>query len=263
MKSRHFLDNVNQPTAACVCQSEYSTPQKYWHFIRSKDEVDKNMVEVVDDLWFRDQMPEYVGVNFGDFSYTDERFTRNDSFLHGGRIWDHAFSFAHNEPCSCAFDYIDSTIETPEFKRNLTYNNDLRDSSKYGPCTDAMEDYECYFEMRKWDDFDLLIENVSKDGCIKCYSIGPNLWPNSENQLIDMLTRSMGDKEDCSPKQGYHKSTYNEVYRCETADINGVLAFTEADGGTDYVCGFPGTWYPASFDSPYAVILVGIRVLKP
>ena len=222
------------------------------------------MVEVVDDLWFREQMPVYLaGIKIRDFSYTDERFTKNDSYMSSNM--NNVFSYAHNEPCSCASGYIDSIIETPEFKRNLTYNRDLRDILKLGPCTDAMEDYECYFEMRKWDDFDLLIENVSKDGCIKCYSFGPNLWPSSENQLIDMLTRSMGDNEDCSPKQGYHKSTYNEVYRCETADINGVLAFTEADGGTDYVCGIPGMrdYAFGLMDYPYAVILVGIRVLKP
>ena len=263
MISRHFLDNVNQPTVACICQSEYSTPLKYWHFIQSKNEVDKGMVEVKNDLWFRDQMPEYIaGVNYKDFTYTDERFTKNDSYLMGSNM-NNVFSYANNEPCSCAFEYIDSTIGTDEFKINLTYNNDLRDTSKYGPCTVAMEDYECYYEMRKLDTFDLLIENVAKDGCIKCYSMGSNLWPKLENQLIDMLTRSFGDDKDCSPKHGYHKSTRNEIYRCEPADhINGTIAFTEADGETGYECGIPGTYSTATYLMhkffPYAVIMVSI-----
>ena len=68
----------------------------------------------------------------------------------------------------------------------------------------------------------------------------------------------MGDNEDCTPKQGYHKSKRNEIYRCEEGDhLNGINAFTEANGETDYECGFyeytnPNNLY---FDN-YPIILV-------
>ena len=54
--------------------------------------------------------------------------------------------------------------------------------------------------------------------------------------------------EDCEPKTGYHRSLKNEIFRCETgSESNGVLAYTEASGDTDYSCGFyegdpPGRW---------------------
>ena len=101
-----------------------------------------------------------------------------------------------------------------------------------------MQDFECYYYLRANDNFDVSIENVAKDGCSYCYGVGQELWPLSEDQLIDTLTRSMGDSEDCTPKQGYHKSIQNEIYRCEEGDhSNGIMAFTEANGQTDYQCG--------------------------
>ena len=107
---------------------------------------------------------------------------------------------------------------------------------------DNMDDEEkalCEFKLSEFDFYDLSIENVAKDGCTVCYGVGPELWPLSKNQLKDTLTRSMGNNEDCTPKQGYHKSRRNEIYRCEEGDhLNGIIAYTEANGVTGYECGF-------------------------
>ena len=48
LKSRHFLDNVDQPTPTCVCQADYGTAQKYWNFLNfeSEGEIDQTLVEV-------------------------------------------------------------------------------------------------------------------------------------------------------------------------------------------------------------------------
>ena len=122
-----------------------------------------------------------------------------------------------------------------------------------------MEDLECYYYSRQYDPFDLSIENVAKDGCTECYGIGQELWPLSKDQLIDTLTRSMGDNEDCTPKQGYHKSKQNEIYRCEEGDhLNGIIAFTEANGETDYECGLDLLPTPHYMDNKlgHPVILV-------
>ena len=120
----------------------------------------------------------------------------------------------------------------------MTKQNNLQSWS--GPCTDEMQDFECYYFLRQLDALDLSIENFAKDGCTACYGIGQDLWPLTEDELIDTLTRSMGDNEDCTPKQGYHKSNKrNEIYRCEEGDnLNGIIAFTEAKVETDYECGF-------------------------
>ena len=119
----------------------------------------------------------------------------------------------------------------------------LTDQSDNWPCNDEMEQSECYYKLRRYDTFDLSIENVAKDSCIVCYGVGPDLWPIHQAQLMKRLTRSDGDKlihyEDCSPKTGYHKSRYNEVYRCEGGnDEVGVMAFTKASGDSYYDCGF-------------------------
>ena len=54
--------------------------------------------------------------------------------------------------------------------------------------------------------------------------------------------------EDCEPKTGYHRSLRNEIFRCETgSESNGVLAYTEASGDTDYSCGFYGGSRPKSW----------------
>ena len=68
--------------------------------------------------------------------------------------------------------------------------------------------------------------------------------------------------EDCEPRTGYHRSRKNEIYRCETeSELNGVLAFTEASGDTDYSCGFyeafrPHTWggIKRGYDAVYKVL---------
>ena len=67
--------------------------------------------------------------------------------------------------------------------------------------------------------------------------------------------------EDCEPKTGYHRSLRNEIFRCETgSESNGVLAYTEANGDTDYSCGFhegyrPETWggLMRGYDAVYKV----------
>ena len=56
--------------------------------------------------------------------------------------------------------------------------------------------------------------------------------------------------EDCEPRTGYHRSLKNEIFRCETGpESNGVWAFTEAGGDTDYFCGFDEQYrqYPSSW----------------
>ena len=54
--------------------------------------------------------------------------------------------------------------------------------------------------------------------------------------------------EDCEPRTGYHRSLKNEIFRCETGpESNGVWAFTEAGGDTDYSCGFDEQYRPQSW----------------
>ena len=211
-------------------------------------EIDEDVVEIKNETWFRSLIPRYDYLNV---PYLVEWFLNGNKYT-GGAV----FHFANNNDCSCANYYIDSTIETPEFKRNLTIQNNLQGWS--GPCTEEMEDFECYYNLRANDNFDLSIENAEKDGCTTCYGIGHELWPLTEDQLIDTLTRSMGDNEDCTPKQGYYKSKQNEIYRCEEGDhLNGIIAFTEANGETDYECGMD-LLTPRHIDSHlcYPIILV-------
>ena len=165
------------------------------------------------------------------------------------------FDYAHNKTCSCSRGWTDSTIETQDFQIKRKIELNLTDQSwpwiNGLGCNDEMEESECYFYLRQYDAFDLSIENVAKDGCIVCYGVGPDLWPIHQDQLMKRLTRSDGDKlihyEDCSPKSGYHKSRLNEVYRCEGGDDKvGVMAFTEANGGTDYECGYHD-WFNAEY----------------
>ena len=74
--------------------------------------------------------------------------------------------------------------------------------------------------------------------------------------------------EDCQPRTGYHRSLENEIFRCEIGpETNGVLAFTEAGGDTDYSCGFdegfrPETWGTGSrgYDAVYKVSNIFRRV---
>ena len=211
--------------------------------------IDEDVVEIKNDTWFRELVPKYTQLI--NFDYSAEWFLNGSKYA-GGAV----FAFADYNACSCAIDYIDSTIDTADFKRNLTIEYNLR--GWFEPCSDKMEDFECYYHLRQNDLFDLSIENVAKDGCTRCYGFGEELWPLSEDQLIDTLTRSMGNNEDCTPKQGYHKSKRNEIYRCEEGDhLNGINAFTEANGETDYECGFyeytnPNNLY---FDN-YPIILV-------
>ena len=183
------------------------------------------------------------------FEYSVEWFNKQrDTNVPG------VFSYAFNGACSCATEFIDSTIDTADFKRNMTIEYNLAGLS--GPCTDEMQDFECYYRLRKNDNFDLSIENVAKDGCSYCYGVGQELWPLSEDQLIDTLTRSWGDNEDCTPKQGYHKSNKYEIYRCEEGDqSNGIMAFTEANGQTDYQCGLNLNYSPRRIED-VPIILV-------
>ena len=198
--------------------------------LKNEIEIDEG-VEIKNDQWFRQLMPRYLGYTKVD--YTEAWFLNGDKYR-GGSVFD----FANNHACSCAYGYTDSKFDTHDFKRNMTMQNILQGQSS--PCTDEMRDFECYFRLRQYDAFDLSVENVAKDGCTACYGIGQDLWPLTEDELIDTLTRSMGDNEDCTPKQGYHKSNKrNEIYRCEEGDnLNGIIAFTEANGETDYECGF-------------------------
>ena len=86
--------------------------------------------------------------------------------------------------------------------------------------------------------------------------------------MLERITRSEGSLEDCEPRTGYHRSLENEIYRCETGlESNGVLAFTEAGGDTDYSCGFdeqyrPGSWGTGSrdYDAVYEVSNIFHRV---
>ena len=212
--------------------------------LENEIEIDEG-VEIKNDQWFRQLMPTYDRI---------PRFDSNFDYS----VFDYSmFEYANNNACSCAAGYTDSKIDNPDFKRNMTIHINLQGFSS--PCTNDMRDFECYFYLRQWDDFDLSIENIAKDGCTTCYGIGHDLWRLTEDELINTLTRSMGDNEDCTPKQGYHKSKRNEIYRCEEGDhLNGIIAFTEANGETDYECGFD-LWEPwfihgRWFDNP--IILV-------
>ena len=189
--------------------------------LENEIEIDED-VEIKNDQWFRELMPRYE--SYRNFDYSAAWFLNGSK--NGGRT---VFDFANNNNCSCATDITDSKFDTPDFKRNLTIQNNLLGRS--GPCPE-MRDFECYFLLREYDGFDLSIENVAKDGCTTCYGIGHELWPLTEDQLINTLTRSMGDNEDCTPKQRYHKSNKrNEIYRCEEGDnLNGIIAFTGANG---------------------------------
>ena len=138
------------------------------------------------------------------------------------------------------FRTIHTKTENFKIKRKLEFNL----TGQSWPCTDDMDEIECYYKLREYDTVDLVIENVAKDGCIVCYGVGSNLWPIPKDQLMSTLTRSEGDKlihyDDCSPKTGYHKSYRNEIYRCEGGDDKvGVMAYTEANGYYRYKCGFP------------------------
>ena len=182
------------------------------------------MIEIENDRRFREFYPryEYSHAYSSDDYYNDET---------------HIFNAANNEPCSCASERIDSVYKTADFK--MMFMIDDANFIEWYHCTDKMEDFECYYHMRQDDVFDLFIETVTKDGCTKCYGVGPDLWPISDDQLLKRLTRAESDIEDCTPRPGYHKSHKGEIYRCEAGhDSKGIIAFTEADGTFDYYCGF-------------------------
>ena len=215
--------------------------------IHDENEIKSDLVEAKNG-YFKQLIPWFENWH-AEYSY----YAGNGYYDYNEEIFD----FAHNGTCSCAMGLIDSTIETENFKikRKLEFNL----NGQPWPCNDDMEETECHYKLRQHDTFDLFIENVAKDACIVCYGVGPNLWPIPKDQLMSTLTRSEGDKlihyDDCSPKPGYHKSRFNEVYRCEGGDDKvGVMAFTEANGNTDYYCGFRDSrtnadyvfdhWYP-------------------
>ena len=229
LKSRNFLDNIDQPTPTCVCQAEYKTAEKPWYTLKAKDNIDRNLVETMDDLRFRALVPRYRPLS-PKWNYTD--------ISSAWGLVQQVFYYANDEPCSCASDYVDSKFADTHFKMNFTMEANLMDFF-FHRCDEKMTDTECNYHQRDHDKFDLSIENHQKDGCTVCYGIGPNLWLISEDKLIQTLTRSQGGDEDCKPKKGFHKSSRNEIYRCEQAEgLTGVIAFTEANGDTDYECGY-------------------------
>ena len=243
-KSRHYKDNIDQPTAACVCQADYSTPHKRWIPIRNESAVNEDLMEIKNDTWFREIIPQYGSASA---DYSDERFKTGQN--------EYIFMYAHdNNACSCASNNKDIPFESTEYEiylKNQTIESNLQRSG--GPCwKDNMKDFECYYYTREYDNFDLWIENVAQDSCLECYSVGSNLWPLTEEDLIEILSRSEGDNEDCTPRQGYHKSKKSEIYRCEDGDgVTGVMSFTEASGYTDYECGYTIPTY-APFRAPDA-----------
>ena len=152
-------------------------------------------------------------------------------------------------------------INTDEYRRI----HSLRTNEE--SCSLEMEDHECLYELRKMEAYDLAIENVAQNGCTICYSVNKgfgffkgvkittslikpfeDLWLVPMDQLLEQITRSDGSMEDCEPKAGYHRSLENEIFRCETgSNPKGVLAFTEANGDTDYSCGFDEGYRPESW----------------
>ena len=102
--------------------------------------------------WYRETTPEY---NFWPaFNYSDPEFSD------GSNYQANVFNHAHNEGCSCSNGYIDTVIGTPEFKLNQTIEAKLRRASE--PCSDKMQDFECYFFMRYLDRLDLAIDNIAR-----------------------------------------------------------------------------------------------------
>ena len=245
LKSRHYKDNIDQPTATCICQADYSTPHKRWKPISNHGAIDKDLVDVEDDTWFREIVPQY-GSAGATFDYSDERFKTGQN--------EYIFMYAHNDnACSCASnnkDYAFGTAEYERFFKNKTLEWHLGNHGTFGCWNDNMEDFECYYYTRDFDNFDLWIENVAEDSCIECYGVGSDLYPTPKKELLNTLTRSDGGYEDCTPKQGYHKSRKNEIYRCEEGDgVTGVKSFTEASGWTDFECGYTIPTY-AAFRAP-------------
>ena len=237
--SRNYLDNLDQPTAACVCQSKYKTPKIEWKLIQDEGPFNESSItELENGKPFKELFPWYTEIQ--------STYSTLNSWKHD---WD-IFYFANNESCSCSNGRIDSSHATADFK--MKYKNHLNlvgwpahfwddpyQSYYISPCTDEMKDVECLFSMREHDVLDLFIENDAKDTCIQCYGVGPDLWPISKAELFQRLTRTENDIEDCKPKLGYHKSHNGEIYRCEAGnDLNGIISFTEADGSSDYNCGF-------------------------
>ena len=205
--------------------------------IYDENEIDEGLVEVKNG-YFKQLIPWYSNEGH----YYDHYYDFANGYYDYGET---IFDYAHNKTCSCARGWIDSTIESEEFQIKLKLEYNLTGQSL--PCNDDMEESECLHKIRRFDTFDLAIENVARDGCIVCYGVGPNLWPIHKDQLMSTLTRSEGDKlihyDDCSPKTGYHKSLWNEIYRCEGGDDEvGVMAFTEANGNTGYDCGYHDWW---------------------
>ena len=201
--------------------------------IRNEDKIDGDLVEV-ENGHFKQLIPWYEHAWYDHYNRYDNDYYNYDEAI---------FDYAHNETCSCATGFIDSTIETQDFQ--IKNKLELNLTGQSWPCNDDMEESECYYKLREYDNFDMYIENVAKDGCVYCYGVGPDLWPIQQNQLMKRLTRSDGDKlihyEDCSPKSGYHKSRGGEIYRCEGGDDKvGVMAFTEANGDTYFECGYFG-----------------------
>ena len=225
---------MDQPTAACVCQDNYKTPAKYWTKIRNTDAIDQNLVVIKDGIIFEGLYPLYMDINHEYFDY--EEANKYNKAYHRSPIFD----YANDEVCSCATGKIDSVYGESDFRTKQMIETNL---TGYDICTQNIEDYECDYFMRQNDIFDLFIENKAQDGCTLCYGVGKNLWPLTKDQLIDTLT----NQGDCIPKQGYHKSQKGEIYRCEAGnDKKGVMAFTEADGQTDYQCGL-GTYSTAEY----------------
>ena len=248
-KSRNYRDNLDKPTAACYCQDEFTQTRRFWEKIYLKENIDEDyvknldedLVEVRNGYWKR-LIPFYETLhqNLHYYDYHGYEFHPEYDF--------EIFNYAYNDTCGCANGLIDSTIGTHDFqiKSKIEINLGPHLHTHDLPCDDVNE-LDCYYKTRQYEPFDLAIENVAKDRCILCYGVGPNLWPIQRDQLMERLTRSNGDKlihyEDCSPKSGYHKSRNNEVYRCEGGDDKvGVMAFTEANGDTDFNCGFHGWW---------------------
>ena len=247
LKSRHYKDNIDQPTATCICQAEYSTPSKRWEVIHNEKEIDEDLIEVNSDIWYRPIVPQY-GSAGESFDYSDERFKTGQN--------EYIFNYAHsNNVCSCASSYKDFTFGTAEYEmffKNKSLEYTIGNYGSFGCWKDNMEDFECYYYTRDFDNFDLWIESAKKDGCVQCYGVGSNLWPLPEHELINTLTRFEGDNDYCTPKHGYHKSRKNEIYRCEEGNgATGVIAFTEANGNTDYECGYTIPTY-AAFRAPDA-----------
>ena len=187
--------------------------------------------EIKNNIMVRDLKPWYSEISRR-FDYADQN--------------KYVFDYANNEPCGCSTSRNDSIFVDPDFKSIISIETNITGKSRFDHCNENMEDFECYYQTHRYDPLDLSIQNSAQNGCMTCYSIGPNLWPVSKDNLLNLLIESEENKEDCTPKKGYHKSHRKEIFRCKPgSDLNGVISFTEAGGDTDYQCGFE-KWGPSS-----------------